>query len=104
MLGSSICRKYSHYMLVQKYVSALQLIKNLIKEGNLPHICRHHCSKEKPVKRATPLAFISCRRRLMKATVLAESSILYFIFSRVLSATVMSTDVSQVGVTLFPPF
>ena len=35
--------------------------------------------------------------------VLDESS-LYFIFHRALSATVMSTDVSQVGVALFPSF
>ena len=37
--------------------------------------------------------------QLMKATALAESS---FIFHRVVYATKMSTDMSQVGVTLFP--
>ena len=41
--------------------------------------------------------------RLMKATVLAESS--YFInFYRDLSDPAMSTDMSQVGVALFPSF
>jgi hypothetical protein len=38
----------------------------------------------------------------MKATVLAESS--YFIYFRDLSAPVMSTDMSQVVVALFPLF
>ena len=42
--------------------------------------------------------------QLMKDTVLAESSILYFSFSLGSSAAVMSTDVSQVGVPLFPSF
>ena len=40
----------------------------------------------------------------MKATVLAERSISYCIFHQVLSAMLMSTDVSQVGVALFPSF
>ena len=43
------------------------------------------------------MAFISCRSslhlHLMKATVVAESSIFYFIFHLVHSATVMSTNV-----------
>ena len=59
------------------------------------------------------MAFISCRHRLntlvslrlqlMKATVLTESS-LYLIFSPGFSTTVMSRDVSQIGVTHFPSF
>ena len=40
---------------------------------------------------------------LMKATVLAES-FKYIHFHRDLSAPAMSTDMSQVGVTLFPLF
>ena len=44
---------------------------------------------------------VSLRLQLIKATVLAESSILYFLsFHQILSATVMSIDMSQVGVTL----
>ena len=41
--------------------------------------------------------------QLMKATVLAES-LEYIHFHHDLSATVMSTDMSQVGVALFPSF
>ena len=41
--------------------------------------------------------------QLMKATVLAENSD-YILFHRDLSAPVMSTDMSQVGVALFPSF
>ena len=41
--------------------------------------------------------------QLMKATVMAESSYLIN-FHRALSAPEMSTDVSQVGVAVFPSF
>ena len=40
----------------------------------------------------------------MASTVLADSSILYLSFHRILSACAMSTDDSQVSVTLFPSF
>ena len=40
--------------------------------------------------------------QLMKATVLVDCS--YFNFLPALSVPAMSTDVSQVGVTLFPSF
>ena len=54
------------------------------------------------------VAFISCRHRLrlqlMKATVLTKSSICILSFQRVLPVPAMSTDVSQVDVTLFPSF
>ena len=45
----------------------------------------------------------TARRQLMKATVLAESS-QYIHFHCDLSAPVMSTDMSQVGVAFFPLF
>ena len=45
---------------------------------------------------------VSLCLQLIKATVLTECSVLSF--QRALSATVMSTDVSQVGVALFPSF
>ena len=41
--------------------------------------------------------------QLMKASVLAESSDFIY-FYRALSAPVMSSDLSQVGVALFPSF
>jgi hypothetical protein len=56
---------------------------------------------------ANIVAFISCGTpvllQLMKTTVLAEIFI-YFIFHRVLSTPGICTDVSQVGVALFPSF
>ena len=48
----------------------------------LTHICGHHCSGESPVKG------LSCQ----------------YPSERALSTTVMSTDVSQVGITHFPSF
>ena len=46
-------------------------------------------------------AFSQQPLQLMKATVLAESSVFIF-FHRDLSAPAMSTDMSQVGIALFP--
>ena len=49
------------------------------------------------------IAAFSLFLQLMKATFLAESSFISS-FHSALSAPVMSTDVSQVGVALFPSF
>ena len=64
----------------------------------LTQVCRHRWSK----------AFISCKLvslllQLMEATLLAESSYSIY-FHRDLSAPAMSTDMSKVGVALFPSF
>ena len=56
---------------------------------------RSQRKKMKAELSASTVAFISC-----KATVLAESSI-FILLHRDLSAPVMSTDMSQVGVTPF---
>ena len=45
---------------------------------------------------------VSLFLQLMRATVLTESSILYFIFTPTLYTMVMSTDLGQVGVVLLP--
>jgi hypothetical protein len=42
--------------------------------------------------------------QLMKATVLAESSVYILSFHRISSAPAISTEMSQVGVALFPSF
>ena len=54
-------------------------------------------------ERDTYLTHVYRALQLMKATVLAESSS-FFHFHRELSASAMSTDMSQVGVALFPSF
>ena len=69
------------------------MIKSILKRREesdtyLTHVCTHCWSR---------------LLQLMKATALAESSS-YIHFHRDLSAPVMSTDMSQVGVTLFPSF
>ena len=62
------------------------MIKRMEESNNYPtYVCRHPCLQ------------------LMKATLLTESSI-FLSFHWVLSAPTMSTDVSRVGVTLFPLF
>ena len=73
------------------------------------HICGGHCRgwyPPPPVLPIFPLAApanisFSLPQELMKATVLAESST-YIHFHRDLSAPAISTDMSQVGVALFP--
>ena len=45
---------------------------------------------------------VSLHLQLMKATVLVETFVYFHLFDWVISTTVMSTDVSQVGVALFP--
>jgi hypothetical protein len=47
----------------------------------LTQVCRHHYSGENPVKRLNIRESFQPTLQLMEATVLAESSILYFIFS-----------------------
>ena len=47
---------------------------------------------------------VSLLLQLMQATVLAEKSILYLIFYLVLSVTVMFSNLSQLGIALFPSF
>ena len=92
-----------------------EMIKNVKKKGRMQHL-PDSCLQILPEWRepsenlkhiellANTVTFISCiRLQLMKATVLAESSIFYF-FHWVLSTLAMSTDVSQVGVTLFLSF
>ena len=74
----------------------------------LTHVCRHHYSGENPVKRwnirsANTVAFISCNcfYRLWKPQRWLKAPLS---FHQVLYASLMSTDMSQVGVTLFPSF
>ena len=97
-----------------------EMIKNVKKKGRVRHLPDSHLQKS-PKRRESgekikykiglsvnAVAFIGCRCRLclqlMKATVLAESSILYFIFS---PDSLYYSDVyrfEQVGVAHFPSF
>ena len=75
------------------------MIKNRLKwkkesDTYLTHICRHRWSREIMMKDDENI------RKLMKARVLAESSV-FILFHHDLSAPAISTDMSQVGVILF---
>ena len=69
-------------------------------DTHLVHIFTHHCSGKNPVKDETAniVTFINCRHRL------TESYIIYFIFSPGSVLYSESTNMSQVGVALFPSF
>ena len=90
------------------------MIRNIVKikgrDTYRTRVCRHRWSQNSPVKieKITGAFSQHCGfhilQQLMKATVLAESSCYFFNFHQTLSAPAMSTDVSQVGVALFPSF
>ena len=70
----------------------------------LTHVCRHRQSRQITMKMelsASTVAFISCRGRQKLQYWLKAPVPSIFI---VMSAPAMSTDMSQVGVTLFPFF
>jgi hypothetical protein len=75
----------------------------------LTHVCRHRCSRQITMKVDVLGAFsqhcgFNLPLQLMRATLLAESSYYFINIHHPLSAPAMSTDVSQVCVTLFPSF
>ena len=79
-------------------------IKMKVRERHLrTHVCRHRWSRHHDESGFIRSFQPTLPLKLMKATVLAESSE-YIHFHRDLSAAAMSIDRSQVGVALFPSF